>query len=706
MNQKLLSAFDWKKRLTDWALLLFIALACYWPFTFSVFSAKNDNIIAFLPLRYNISEAIRSGHFPFWSPYIYMGFPMHSDMQSGCWNPFVWIFSLFSRYDLTMLHMEIMLYIFLAGTGMYKLLQSLKLNRQVSLTGAAAFMLSGFVTDVGGSNMLFLAAAAFIPFVFCYYLAFLKVPGFKAAIKTALALTLLFLTSYPSFFILTCYILFAGLVTTIIINYKKTGTFLARAFVLHHFVLALFFLAICAPAIISYWELLPYYKRGAAVSLQLSQQNNFHPRSLASLLFPTASIKDTVNGTDLICRNIYFNSFLLVFFAGLAWLRKNTFHYFVLAGTLYFLLYSLGEYSLVHEWSYELLPLLNTFRHPANARLFVIIGAIVLSCCNLHSVKDETGIRKIKWTAILLLAFCICFFVYSIFNSSLPGKISALSGSGNKRDLFKSFLDSLNFADALLINSFLQILFLGILVFFILKRNRFKMALFIFVLNSFLFAQLSLPFTFSGKTAPRDINRLLHSFPKGYPVPDPDVPIKQFSDQSKDEYDKVGLVSFYSKKIGAATRQVTPTFMLSYDSMLTNETVKNIVYNNPFAFLADTGINSNAGVASSAILVKANRPATTSFKITGFNNNYFAFEVESAEKTNVCLQQVFLPGWKACIDGKEAAIHRGNIAFMYVTVPPGKHAIEFLYGPRHIIYALILSIIAIITSLVLLKRKN
>src|SRR4051812_27136051 len=106
---------SWKTKLQDCLLILLVSLACYWPFSLFAFSAKNDNIIVFLPYRHQISEALRSGHLPLWSPYIYLGFPLHGDMQSGCWNPFVWLISLFGNYDLYSLQTESLLYIFLSG---------------------------------------------------------------------------------------------------------------------------------------------------------------------------------------------------------------------------------------------------------------------------------------------------------------------------------------------------------------------------------------------------------------------------------------------------------------------------------------------------------------------------------------------------------------------------------------------------------------
>ena len=69
------------------AFLLLCCLLAYWPLTFHVFSLKNDALNYFLPVRFQISESINNGHWPFWSPYFNLGYPLHADMQSGVWNP-------------------------------------------------------------------------------------------------------------------------------------------------------------------------------------------------------------------------------------------------------------------------------------------------------------------------------------------------------------------------------------------------------------------------------------------------------------------------------------------------------------------------------------------------------------------------------------------------------------------------------------------
>ncbi|MEK7227001.1 MAG: hypothetical protein AAB221_15130, partial [Bacteroidota bacterium] len=182
--KQLISFQQNKAHYKNYLWLLVICLLAYWPLTFGVFSVKNDAIHYFLPYRFHISEAIRNGELPFWSPYIYLGNPVYGDMQSGAWNPIVWLFSLISRYDITVFHYENLLYIFLAGIGMYKLTNRLVAHSHTALLIAVSYMLSGFM--LSGQLINWLAAAAFFPFVIHYYTQCLRSSSLNYSIKTGI----------------------------------------------------------------------------------------------------------------------------------------------------------------------------------------------------------------------------------------------------------------------------------------------------------------------------------------------------------------------------------------------------------------------------------------------------------------------------------------------------------------------------------------
>lgn len=698
---------NWK----DYLFLLLLALLCYWPLPFGIFSAKNDNIIAVLPFRYNISEAIRSGHLPLWSPYIYLGFPLHGDMQSGCWNPFVWLFSLFSVYNLTVLHFEILLYIFISGLSMYKFLDIAGMPKVVRLTGAAVYMMSGFITDVGGSNILFLASAAFIPYVFGYYYLFLKNNSLLNALKFTIALSLLFLTGYPSFFILTCYILLAAFLVYIFLRIKNKAFSLQplQKLLLYHLLIGVVFLLLCAPAILSYFQILPYYQRGSGINLAQSYQNSIQPSCLQSILLPMAAIKDPSSfSTDLISRNLYFNCCLLVFLLSATIKKQRALTLFILSGILFFLLFSLGSYTPVRTWTYHWLPLMNTFRHPSNARLFIIIGAIFLSSHSIAEITNSTTQNRIKKISILcLLALLVAWIAITFNRTTISHQLSGFNQSqGNIRDKLKQLLDQLNYADAVLINGSLQIIFLAILLFQIGKPTLLKKTLpYIVITNSLLVAQLTIPFTLVSHLSPKEINNYFYGFGKGYSIPDLQSTIQQNSKDALSNYTQIGISTFYNKNIGMSFEQVTPTFMIQIEQLNSDSSVKNYVLGQPVAYLADSLFQHNGQTIAG--ISKAQNEEKEALKITGITNHSFDFITNTKDSKLLCLQQVHLPGWKATVDGQATSIRQANIAFMSVTIPTGYHKINFTYEPKGIITALIISIITgiFVLSLFIFKRK-
>ena len=68
------------------------AIFFFWPISFHLFSFKNDTITYYYPIRTLISDALNNGELPLWTPFLNMGYPIHADLQSGAWNPIIWIF--------------------------------------------------------------------------------------------------------------------------------------------------------------------------------------------------------------------------------------------------------------------------------------------------------------------------------------------------------------------------------------------------------------------------------------------------------------------------------------------------------------------------------------------------------------------------------------------------------------------------------------
>ena len=357
-------------------LLLLITLIAYWPLSIQLFSLKNDALVYFLPYRYQLSESIQQGCFPWWNPYIYTGLPIHSDIQSGVWNPVVMFISMFTTYNMSVLQVELLFYLFMAGIGTHKLVTGLGYSNKTALIISIGYICSGFITD-SGSIIPWITSAAWLPFVFLYFLRIINGDGFKSSIKLGLALALFLTAGYPSFFIYCIYILFAAFICWLINNYRQKAK--VRHLLKYLSIAGILFLIISSPAIFSWWDFLGYYERGKDTGLDQAFSNSFPIFSSISYLIPSAvSRPHEWIQTDMSARNASIGIFLFIAFLVSIQSGLDRSQKFILAIVIFSFLFSLGPLTPIRGWSYQFLPLMDSFRHPANIRLFTSLGILLL----------------------------------------------------------------------------------------------------------------------------------------------------------------------------------------------------------------------------------------------------------------------------------------------------------------------------------------
>jgi uncharacterized membrane protein YfhO len=73
----------------------------------------------------------------------------------------------------------------------------------------------------------------------------------------------------------------------------------------------------------------------------------------------------------------------------------------------------------------------------------------------------------------------------------------------------------------------------------------------------------------------------------------------------------------------------------------------------------------------------------------------------AAEPSILVLSQMYYPGWKARIDGRDAPVLRVDYAFIGAVLEPGVHDVRFFYSPNSFRIGGFLSGAALLTGLVL-----
>jgi hypothetical protein len=692
----------------------------YWPVSFFIYSLKNDALNYFLPVRYQVSEAISSGHWPFWSPYFNLGYPLHGDMQSGVWNPVVQIFSLFGPYTLRTLHYETLLYIFLSGIGMFYLLKHFAINKSVCLLIGVSYMLCGYNSD-STQFLNWISAASFLPFVILFSFRLINEDTWKAPLLAGLFLYLFFVTAYPADFIILFYLLVSFFIWQLVQtkSYKKQRL---PVFLKKLLVMSLVFILLSLPAILSYIQSLPLTERGSGASYKLAMSNPLHPILFISYITPLPVWKASfASVTDPLERNSYFGLIVFAFFIASfffktndKWLRFCKWGFFISA------IFSLGEIGGLRIVTYYILPLMDTFRHPANAKIFTIFFACCIAAIAMQQLRFQLNKKWLRYSSFIIALILIALFIWSCLeNVNLFERTNFFNGK-NFSDGLKDFLDKSSFSDLLLLNIILQVPFLLILYIFSTLKINFKILMYAGLLNVVLHTMLFTPFTVVKNSHVNYIQTLLDKNAANDYTINLNSSVQENSGDGFDLFDEIGARNMYNKKIGRIDYRITPSNLKSQNMFWNdNPRLRNLLIRYPLLYKADTVLTMSDSnkvfslIDKKVILVNERTGPGSLHSSSGsynavvktFTPNRLDVVITSEEPGIYSLFQNYYPNWKLYVDGKAAPIIRCNISFMGFKLNRGTHSVSFQYKAPAIKIAFLISLISLLTILLLINKN-
>lgn len=694
------------------AILLVVLTIAYWPISFHVFSLKNDALNYFLPLRRLVSESYSAGTLPLWSPYINLGYPLHGDMQSGVWNPIVQFFSLFGTYSLYTLMLETLLYVFIGGVGMFFLLKHFGVHPLANMLAATAYMLCGFNTD-SCQFLNWIAGTAFLPFTFLFYYRCLYEKSIVQGLYAGLSHFLLFACAYPADFIITSYLLLALLIVHLVQSWKRQGKIFTRELLLSHLMMISVFLLLAAPAILSYLQSLPLQERGNGASYADVMSNPLHPALLSSFTTPLGIWKmPGVSITDPLERNSYIGlgGFILMLTAFLSRFASPLVRISKWA-LLIFLLFSLGEMGGLRVLSYYMLPLMDTFRHPANAKMFTLFFACILAGFSFHSVLNgDIPSKTIRRVLLISTGIVSIILIHSWFTplgifSKIPG--STNWGNISSGAAIKSKLAQLSYADIVLINSIIQFGFLLLFYRYLIKKPNYRRFTVVALINSVLFAMLFQPFTVVKKASAKDIqDRINQVAVAGYPAPDVNATLYTLSEGNEEFFHEIGCLSPYSKKPGRSEYRITPNNLLLQNQFWFDTVLRSAIMHYPLLYKTDImaprhlldeavhdTVNRWTFVDNIREKTEVSNKTAAQITLSKFEPNHFEGVIETDENGFFVLMQNYYPRWTLTIDGVATPIKVVNTSFMGFEIPKGSHQFSFQYRSIDLKVALITSLV-------------
>jgi len=623
-----------------------VLLFAYLPITSFLFAIKNDFFYSYFPAKFFITESLKAGEFPLWNPFINYGYPCYGDLSLSYWNASTWLFAAigYNAYSFTI---EILLYLFLAGAGMYKLTGIWIARKEHRLATAIMYMCSGFVT-AHLQHFNWINAAGILPFVIYFFWKVLATQDRKYIFATIFSFSYFFTAVHPGHIISAIY-LFVGLTLFYVYRNGFNKQVLIRLFFVSFGIILLL-----AGPLLAIFEVLPYTNRsGQVIADQVLGVTD--PGSWISFLLPFASTSDTSFLTnDIALRNCYIGLIPLAVLPLILGKSKTPIVAFWLSAAIFFLFISTSWAGSI----YESMPLINSVRLPGEFRLIALLSLILITAIgleqgNISGQKMAYAFNVISWILMAIILITAAYIISSRDSLIFDENFSAET---NLRSKLKNLVYSISFADKVFIQAVAQFVFAR--QYRKLFTGQRKSALIKLVAFEFiLISLLNTPYTGVGQKSVADVQKLIDESPEGIQQP-----------YTRPEYQIVAsypytdpIIStwgFYSKN--PATKEQMPyPLVLDKSSVYFISGEHQKLLDRPFAFLNSTGI----------ILPQQNTYRS------------FRFSVNLNTYDTLSVKQINFKGWKVRIDGNPASLIN-ETTIIKVPIPAGSHTVDIYFDNK------------------------
>jgi hypothetical protein len=697
-------------------IILAVAIFSFWPVSFFVYTFKWDMLDVVFPFRYFAGECIQNGIFPLWNPYQLTGSPVFADMQYPLWSPEVWLVGLTTGYNIYILHILFIFYLFLAGYGMYRLTFHFSGHRLTSLVTGISYMLCGFF--VGHGQALFsIIGASFLPWVVLYMVKNLSEPSLYRTLKLALFIFLQLATGYQAISIITGYLIFCIFLVYLFDNLKDRN----RLFSIIKFngLLFLVVLLLCLVILIPVIQVSEFNNRlGSGLTYNQAKILPFTINCLISLVTPFATVKNPeFFGTDISMRNMHFGLIMLLIFVVTLFRKKTGLQWVMLLFGFICFLASFGDGLPVHKFLYQHVPLFNRFRMPAYFTLFTIFSILLITGIHLSNLLNQINSHRKSLISLFTISLSLLIIMFGFCILRINFGESVL-----RKILHQPYLipEGLTFYENLSIQSVFQGFLLTLAIITLVNKKllkHFSTVLPVLVIIEMAAAvNLNIYYTVISSTKPAELNNYMVSQPKGFPLPD-NTPIIENSDKNLTHsplYRNMGILTKRISYDGFSSFILNPYNYL-YDSL---PRLKDSLLNNPIvylsgrvqkiAFLKDPGISFSRKDLYVPDSVFSILPAGLKKDLRGNRVNILSFSpvklkvrYSSDSSSIITFMQADHPGWQVKIDGYEVHHFKSNYLYLSAVAPSGNHEVVFEFRNRVVAKCFIISY-SVLTLLIIL----
>jgi len=638
-----------------------------------------DAIDCMLAWRFNVVDNLRGGELPLWSPYTYLGFPLHADPECGAWYPVLWFIGAIRPYDFLSLNFEWCLHVFIAGLGMHRLMKSLRCSDAASYVAGVSFMCSGmFVSNA--HNLICLIGIVWFPWLFLYVRKMLITLHWKDALVASLFSFLMVSGSYPGITIIAAYILTFYVVRIVIVRRKELNEAAMRMKWIRTFIVfILVSIALSSVVIVSTAEVLPYITRTEGLRPDQILDNPLSPPAMISFVLPFAVGNNEYNwGSDFTMLNVYCGLITLLLAVYTFTQRKRASReWLMLAATLTLLMAAVGDILPFRMWLTHL-PGLDSFRHPSLFRFFIIFFICVLGGLGFQKMAQNADKRRIT---LVIAATGLFMAILAIF--LLPTSIPRVFEEVWKNWKGPPEQISISIADRIFIQSLMQVILLSTVIVFI-RLGKTKWIVAMVALDMLLSVQLNSASSVFSPFDVREMNKKLHSAVASTP-----------------QYDGRSLKNICDSTINTGVPAIWRN-----ESIYLHQPAWDGYNSFKFRFYEQLETAGNLGETLDHPLVYLPDSLAGRVEKIELHANSVIATVNTSRSTPLILQQNFLPAWKCRINNQWQEVDRASVAMMGVNLPVGASTVEFYYQPTTSLAAMWVTLGSIfICAILLLRRK-
>ena len=678
------------------------------------------------PVRNFAATSVAMGSLPLWNPYTFNGMPFLADIQTTVFYLPSMLLSLFTaggKLSFYWLELMVIAHYVLAGASMFYLARSFGMRNFSALFAGAAYMLSGFMI-VHAIHQQIITMVAWYPLILLFFHNALTRKEWSWVFLTALVLGHSILAGYPQlslyfYFFLLVYFLFEVLTT-----YRGRALLSRPALTIAMKAVIIVALSVAVAMI----QLLPTYEisglsQRAQITYEKSAEGSLAWSQVLTLYFPRLFGTADAHGYNYWGPGTYWYFWetciylgalpLLLTVLSLVLVKRNKYVAFFWGYAIFSLVFALGDNLFVHKLFFNFIPGFSTFRNPARMGIFLTFAAALLSGFALNHLLYEERQAADRRRLLTLLGGTVGAGAL-VWLLLLTGSITDVPAT------MRNAQEILSAARKDDLVSLLGLLVSGALIFSLLRGTGVGIARLLLIPVFFVDMLL---FGGSQNTSPTD--------PKDY-FGRTEALVRFFKEEGRTEIFRVNTRNSQGMIMDRNQGMIDRIFMMegytplalqrahaplsdtqAFDLLnvkyktVTDErahalaVAKNETYFPRAFFLYRTHVVHGEGELVSylkspefdhrttAVLEK--EPAFTltpapgqpqgNARITGYENNKIEMDLSTDRDGFLVLSEIFYPGWKAYIDGKETEIYCTDYNLRGMFVPQGSHKAVVRFEP-------------------------